>query len=171
MKWVLCRNIKRSVHKHLSVYCILQQFTRTLAFVLLCLPHVYNKTHCLTMKVIGRIPVSHRSHYQYGPSPSFKVTICFQAIITGDFLSAWEHRKERPTLYFEVEQPDHVVSFLFSVIREMPRARQLTDWVAFIFDVLLPEVWHDCFVYIHLLILALCFILYILVFHITPHTW
>ncbi|XP_030281592.1 uncharacterized protein LOC115586585 [Sparus aurata] len=26
------------------------------------------------------------------------------------------------------------------IIREMPRARQLTDWVAFIFDVLLPEV-------------------------------
>lgn len=95
----------------------------------------------------------------------------FQAIITGDLLSAWEHGKERPTLYFEDEQLDQVVSFLFLVIRETPRARQLTDWVALIFDVLLPEVWHDCFVYIHLLILALCFILYILVFHITPHTW
>ncbi len=81
-----------------------------------------------------------QSYYQYGPSPSSKVTICFQAIITGDLVSAWEPRKERPTLYFEDEQLDEVVSFLFGIIRETPRARQLEDWVDFIFNVLLPEV-------------------------------
>ena len=44
---------------------------------------------------------------------------------SGDLVSAWEPKKERPTLYFEDEQLDEVVSFLFGIIRETPRARQL----------------------------------------------
>lgn len=70
-----------------------------------------------------------------------------EAIITGDLFSAWESRKERPTLYFEDEQLDEVVSFLFATIRETPRARQQDDWVDVVMDVLLPEVLHYFFLY------------------------
>lgn len=63
-----------------------------------------------------------------------------EAIITGDVVSAWEHRKERPTLYFEDDQLDEAVSFLFGIIRETPRTRRLEDWVDFTINVLLPEV-------------------------------
>ncbi|XP_041843913.1 uncharacterized protein LOC121641692 isoform X2 [Melanotaenia boesemani] len=63
-----------------------------------------------------------------------------EAIITGDLVSAWEHRKERPTLYFEDDQLDEAVSFLFGIIRETSRTRRLEDWVDFTINVLLPEV-------------------------------
>uniref|UniRef100_A0AAV2IW85 Uncharacterized protein n=1 Tax=Knipowitschia caucasica TaxID=637954 RepID=A0AAV2IW85_KNICA len=52
---------------------------------------------------------------------------------------AWNTlRRERPTLYFEDEQLDEVVSFLFAVIRETPRARQQNDWIDVIMNVLVP---------------------------------
>uniref|UniRef100_A0AAV2JWH1 Uncharacterized protein n=1 Tax=Knipowitschia caucasica TaxID=637954 RepID=A0AAV2JWH1_KNICA len=47
-------------------------------------------------------------------------------------------RRERPTLYFEDEQLDEVVSFLFAVITETPRARQQNDWIDVVMNVLVP---------------------------------
>uniref|UniRef100_A0AAV2J0W6 Uncharacterized protein n=1 Tax=Knipowitschia caucasica TaxID=637954 RepID=A0AAV2J0W6_KNICA len=56
-----------------------------------------------------------------------------EAILTGDLISTWESRRERPTLYFEDEQLDEV-----AVIRETPRARQQNDWIDVVMNVLVP---------------------------------
>lgn len=69
-------------------------------------------------------------------------TVYLQAIISGKLTSPWENRTERATVYFDDfdQQLDDIIKSLFRLMRTTPESRQPPDEVAFVFDVLWPEV-------------------------------
>ncbi|KAF3834420.1 hypothetical protein F7725_025624 [Dissostichus mawsoni] len=64
-----------------------------------------------------------------------------EAIITGQVKSPWAKKEERVIIFKEDDdQVDRVLSFLSQVVEKTQTERRFTDEVAFVMDVLLPEV-------------------------------
>lgn len=64
-----------------------------------------------------------------------------QEVITGKTQSPWAKKEDRVRVFFEDDdQVDQVLSFLSRVVENAQTGRRLDDQVAFVMDVLLPEV-------------------------------
>ncbi|XP_072563747.1 uncharacterized protein [Paramormyrops kingsleyae] len=72
---------------------------------------------------------------------NYNVRQHLEAICTGMLESPWETEKaQKPMVHFEDdEQMDEVFAFLSGIVKNTAEARQLTDEISFILDVLLPE--------------------------------